>query len=245
MFPILHLGPLAVQVPGLILLIGLWVGLSLSEKEAQRLTLKPDAIYNLVLISLVAGVIGARLAYALRYLSAYAADPLGLVSLNPLTLSLSEGVIFGLIAALIYGRRSGLPLRPTLDALAPTLAVMLVALAASHIASGDAFGAPARLPWSIYLWEDYRHPSQFYELFGALIVLGAWWQLRLKLLGAGSAFLLVAGLSAFAALFLEAFRGDSLITIGGLRTIQLWALVILAGCLVAMRRWREAASVNG
>ena len=51
MFPILHLGPLAVQVPGLILLIGLWVGLSLSEKEAQRLTLKPDAIYNLVQIS--------------------------------------------------------------------------------------------------------------------------------------------------------------------------------------------------
>lgn len=245
MFPILHLGPLAIQVPGLLLLIGLWVGLSLSEKEAQRLTLKPDAIYNLVLISLVAGVIGARLAYALRYLSAYTADPLGLVSLNPSTLSLSEGVIFGLIAALIYGRRSGLPLRPTLDALAPTLAVMLVALAASHIASGDAFGAPARLPWSIYLWEDYRHPSQFYELIGALIVLGAWWQLRHKLLGAGSAFLLVAGLSAFAALFLEAFRGDSLITIGGLRTVQLGALVILAGCLVAMRRWRGAASVNG
>lgn len=36
MYPLLQLGPIAVQVPGLILVLATWLGLSLSEKEAVR-----------------------------------------------------------------------------------------------------------------------------------------------------------------------------------------------------------------
>lgn len=241
MFPILQIGPLAIQVPGLFLLIGVWAGLWLAEREAPRLDLKPDAVYNAAFVGLVAGVIGARLVYVSRFLSAYASDPLGVVSPNPGTLAVTEGMLIGVLAAFVYGARRKLPLRPALDGLAPALAAMMAAIALAHIASGDAFGAPARLPWSIHLWDEYRHPSQIYELIGSLIVLWAWWRFRMRAPFAGFSFLFVVALSAAARIFLEAFRGDSLVMVGGLRAAQVWGIGVLAASLVVMKRWGVTA----
>ncbi len=244
MFPILQLGPLAIQLPGLFLLVGAWIGLSLAEKEAARLNLSGEAIYNLAFTGLVAGLVGARLVYVARYLSAYLSDPLSLLSLNPATLSPVEGLLIGVLAALVYGARRRLSLRPTLDALTPGLAVMGAALALAHLSSGDAFGAPARLPWSIYLWDEYRHPSQAYELMAALGVLGAWRWSRGQGAFAGFNFLLVVALSAAARVFLEAFRGDSFILAGGLRAVQVWGMIVLALCLAWMKRWSRKAVLS-
>ncbi len=245
MFPILQLGPVALQVPGLVLLLGVWLALSLAEKEAARLAplapgLHPDALYRLALVGLVAGLIGARLAYAGRYLGAYAADPLGLISPNPATLAAPEGLFIGVVAAAFYGGRRRMPLRLTLDALAPGLAVMGVGVALAHAASGDAFGAPTQVPWRIYLWDDYRHPSQLYELGAALLVLAAWWRVRQRPAApadSGFNFWLVVALLAGARVFLEAFRGDSLLLPGGLRVAQVWGLLVLGVGLGMMRRW--------
>ena len=62
MFPVLQIGPLALPVPGLALLIGVWIGLWLAEIEAARLGIGPETVYNLAFIGLVAGLLGARLA---------------------------------------------------------------------------------------------------------------------------------------------------------------------------------------
>ena len=237
MFPILQLGPLAIQVPGLFLLAGVWFGLLLSEKEAARLDLSGEAIYNLAFTGLIAGVIGARLVYVARYLSAYAADTLGILSLNPATLAPTEGLFIGAVAMMVYGERRQLPLRPTLDALAPALAVMAAALAFAHLASGDAFGAPVRLPWSIYLWDEYRHPTQVYEMVAAVAVLIGALRRPFGRGGRGLNFLCVVALSALARIFLEAFRGDSLLWPGGFRAAQVAGLGVLGGALGLARGW--------
>ena len=243
MYPILQIGPLALAVPGLALLLGVWIGLHLAESEAARLGLRSDAVDGLVLVGLIAGLVGAQLAYVSRYLAVYAGDPLAVLSLNPATLAPAEGLLIGAAAALLDGARRKLPLRPTLDALAPAAGVMGVAIALSHAASGDAFGAAARLPWSVYLWDEYRHPSQIYELLAALGVLGLWRWARARGPFAGFNFLLVIALSAAARILLEAFRGDSLLIAGGLRAAQVWGLVILAACLGMMWRWSRAATL--
>jgi phosphatidylglycerol---prolipoprotein diacylglyceryl transferase len=142
-FPLIRVGPFLLQLPGLALLLGVWIGSSVAEKEAARLKLNVAAVYNLIFFGLVAGVVGARLAYAARYLSAYLANPLGLLALTPTTLSPNSGVAIGFIVATLYGRQHGLRLHPTLDALAPGLAAFMVTLGVAHIMSGDAFGAPA------------------------------------------------------------------------------------------------------
>jgi phosphatidylglycerol:prolipoprotein diacylglycerol transferase len=237
MFPVLQLGPVAIPVSPLALLIGVWVALELAEREAARLNLSPDAVYRLAVVGLAAGLLGARLAYVARFWNAYALDLWGVFSLNAAALAPADGALIGVTAALVYGARRQLPLRVTLDALAPGLAAMAVAVAVAHVSSGDAFGAAARLPWSVFLWDEYRHPSQLYELIAALGVLGIVWRVRAYAPYSGFNFLLVAALSAATRLFLEAFRGDSLLLGGGWRAAQLWGLLIVVACLVAARYW--------
>lgn len=241
MLPYLRIGPLLLQTPGLALLVGVWVGLSLTEKQSVRLKLKPDAVYNLVFFGLISGIIGARLAYVARFLNAYIESPLSIFSINPNTLSPTDGLLIGLLVAISYGYRKGLPLRPTLDALAPGLAAFMLALGVSHILSGDAFGAKTDLPWRVFLWNEYRHPTQVYETLAALVVLLIVWLRPVGQPGRGLNFLLVVALSAGARLFLEAFRGDSVIWTGGLRAAQVVALLLLAATLWLVKSWSQAS----
>jgi phosphatidylglycerol:prolipoprotein diacylglycerol transferase len=232
-----RLGPFLIQVPGIALLLGVWVGLFLTEREANRLHLKPNLIYNLVFIGIVSGIVGARLTYVVRYLSAYIETPLSLFAINSNTLSLYEGFLIGLGVAIFYGYRKKLPLRPTLDALAPGLALFLISIGLAQFLSGDAFGAPTNLPWSIYLWNDYRHPSQIYEIVAGSIIFLVVYKRPLGQPGQGINFLLVIILSAAARVFLEAFRGDSLIWGDGYRAPQVIGVLVLLGSLWLMRVW--------
>jgi len=238
-FPFLRLGPFLLQLPGLALLAGVWVGSSLADKEATRLKLKPGAISNLIFYALVAGIIGARLGYAARYLSTYLANPLGLLALTPATLLPLAGILAGVAVAGLFGRRKQLPLRPTLDALAPGLAAFLVTAGMANILSGDGFGSPTNVPWAIYLWDENRHPSQIYETLAALVIFVVEWKRPLGRPGAGVNFLLVVALSAAARVFLEAFRGDSLIWPGGFRAAQVIGLVVLAASWRLMQAWNH------
>jgi prolipoprotein diacylglyceryltransferase len=237
MYPYLRLGPFLLQLPGLAMLAGIWVGLLLAEKEAEKLRLRPSDIYNSVFYGLVAGLIGARLVYAGRYWSAYVDDPLSLVALNPNTLSPVRGLFIALIASVLYGWRKKLPLRSTLDALTPGLALFMVFFALAHFLSGDAFGAPTQLPWAIYLWDDYRHPSQIYEFATALGIFLLVWRWPQGKPGSGLNFLVLISLMATSRLFLEAFRGDSLLLAAGLRAAQVVSLTILLASLGLMKIW--------
>jgi prolipoprotein diacylglyceryltransferase len=234
MLPILHLGPLAIQTPGLALIFGLWVGLALVERQAARHGSDPARLYNLAFIGLAAGIIGARLAYLGQHLSAFTADPLSIVSLNPGLLDLWGGIGAGIVAAALYGSRQKMPLWPTLDALTPLFGVFAIALGLAHLASGQAYGIVTNLPWAIELWGARRHPWQVYEILAATIILWLTWPRKPQpvagdqLLQAGIRFWAFAALSAGMRLFLEAWRADSEVLLNGLRTDQLAAWVVLA-----------------
>jgi phosphatidylglycerol:prolipoprotein diacylglycerol transferase len=237
MLPSLSIGPFFLQTPGLALLIGVWVGLSLAEKEALSLKFKKDQVYNLVFVGLLAGIVGARIVYAIRFLDIYLDDPLSLFALNPGTLSPSGGIFLGLLAAILYGIWKKLPLRKTLDAFAPGLAVFMIFWGLTHLLSGDAFGSATDLPWAINLWDENRHPTQIYEI---LLAVGVFIVIRKRPLGRpgdGINFLLYVALISAARLFLEAFRGDSLIWVGGFRAAQLISLSTLMVCLWLIRKW--------
>lgn len=234
MFPILQLGPLALRLPGLFVLIGIWLGTWLIDREAPRHKVSGAALNRLVFYGLIAGIVGARLAYASRYVTIYAEDPLSVLSLNPGTLAPAEGILIGLTAAIVLGRRWRLPLWPSLDALTPSLSVFALLLGIAHLSSGDAFGAPSSVPWSIELWGAQRHPTQVYEILLAAAVLLAVRRLRRVPAFPGFLFLVWVAMAAASRLFLEGFRGDSVTVFGTLRGAQLASLAVLALALVSV-----------
>jgi phosphatidylglycerol:prolipoprotein diacylglycerol transferase len=239
MFPIIQVGPAALQVPGLVLLSGLWIGLTLAERRVHRRSKDPGYLYNLIFIVIIAGVIGARLSYAATYPNAFASNPRSLISLNPGLLDPLAGALVAAMAAAIYLFRKNLPLWSTLDDLTILFAVMGVAFGISHFASGSAFGIPTEVPWGIHLWGANRHPTQIYEIVLAIIALivimlldRTDWSLT-----PGNLFLSFISLSAVSRLFLEAFRGDSILLESGFRIAQIVSWLVLASCLLLLG-WR-------
>jgi phosphatidylglycerol---prolipoprotein diacylglyceryl transferase len=237
MFPTLQLGPLAIPVAPLSLILGVWLGLSLTEKFAKKRGQNADALYNLTFIAILSGIVGARLFFAVQNFSAFAQTPLSLFSRETGSLDPFGGFAFALLAALLYGRRANLKLWPTLDSLTPLFAVFAIGMGVARLASGTAFGMETSLPWGIELWGAIRHPTQVYEIGLALIILLwlGWWA-RDQQTGSGSLFLLFVALTAGAQLFVEGFRGDSTLLPGGIRAGQMLAWFVLSGSIWGLNR---------
>ena len=245
MFPYLHLGPFILPMASLALLVGLWTGLAFIEREASRLKINESTLSNAIFYSLVAGLVGARVGYALEFPALYLSKPLSLLSLTPTTLSPLTGLAVGLIAFAMFVQRKAMSIRPTLDAMAPGLAFFMAFVGLAHILSGDAYGTTTNVPWAIRLWNEYRHPSQFYETFLALIIFLIARERFLKPEGAGMNFLLTGALSSASRVFLEAFRGDSIFWPGGFREAQVIALIIMSISFYWMRKWMSLDSTEG
>jgi phosphatidylglycerol---prolipoprotein diacylglyceryl transferase len=228
MFPTIQLGPLNIQVPGLIIIISMWAGLSLSEKSARRNGYPADKLYNLVLISLLAGVIGARLSFALNNIYAFSKSFSSIFSLNPGLLDPFGGTVTALLAAFIYGHKNHLGIWSTLDTLTPFFAVVMIGIGVSHLSSGNAYGEETSLPWGFHLWGEVRHPSQVYEIAASCVTLLIIWRDFSKTASPGMHFLKLIIITSIWKIFLEGFRGDSQITAAGIRSNQVIALIILA-----------------
>ena len=240
MFPVIHFGPLSIQARGFILLASFWLAAEAAERSAKRLGVRGDVVYSLAFIAALAGLLGARAGYVIEHWAAYQSDPIAIFALNFNTLSPLAGVVTGVAAAYLYARRKGVANRRLLDALTPGFIVFAAGLALADLASGDAYGAPSSLPWAIELWGAARHPAQLYQ-FITVIVIGVI-VFKTKRSFDGLWFGLFVALYAGSRLFLEGFRGDSE-TIGGVRTAQVWSLIILLIALIALRQWARVAAL--
>jgi phosphatidylglycerol:prolipoprotein diacylglycerol transferase len=96
MFPVFQIGHVAFQAPGLILIAGVYLALSLADRFAPVHGIPPAKLDNLVFIALAAGAVGGRMSYALENLSAFIASPLSLVSPNYQLFDLPGGLLIGL-----------------------------------------------------------------------------------------------------------------------------------------------------
>ncbi|MCX8024844.1 MAG: prolipoprotein diacylglyceryl transferase [Thermanaerothrix sp.] len=227
MFPILHVGPLSINASILILLTGLWTALWVGKKQSPTISRSFSLYENLVLTALLAGIIGARLGYAVQNISAFMSDPLALITPSPKMLDLPAGILAASLAALVYSHHHSMKLWKTLDHLTPSAAVFASAVHLADLASGNAYGAPTRVPWCINLWNECRHPTQVYAFILATGILFLTLYTSRYDLPEGFQFWFFIGLSALARLLVEPFRGDSVILVGIFRQAQIIAWLVL------------------
>jgi len=251
MAPYLSIFGFSLQAYPLFVLIAVAAGLWLAARQARWLGLDADHVYNLGFYSLLAMLVGARLAYVIGNWPAYQDAPLSALSPTTTAFAWPEGVVVGAIVALIYWLRYRLPVGLTLDAIAPGLALAMAIERLGAFLGGLNFGEPTALPWGVFMWGEVRHPVQIYEMLALLVILAIllWQQerrsvdkLRTKPFD-GYIFVLFIALYAASRLFLEAFRADAPLISGGLRGIQLVALaVLLVAVWYLYRRHFSAAS---
>jgi phosphatidylglycerol---prolipoprotein diacylglyceryl transferase len=237
MFPVIRIGPLSLQAPGLMLLLSLWIGITLVEKSAKAYKVSAEKLSNLILLALVAGILGARIAYIAQFPQVFAGNLLNIFSLNPGLLDITGGIATAIISAFIYGQKKEMHMWKTLDALIPFFGMLAIGLATSNLAAGNAFGMETMLPWGIELWGAVRHPTQIYTMIGALVALNLIWPPKQNARKeAGVGFLTFIAYTAGYTLLIEAFRGDSTLIWGGIRMGQVVAWIILAVVLWGLEK---------
>jgi phosphatidylglycerol:prolipoprotein diacylglycerol transferase len=246
MLPILHIGPLAIQLPGLLLLLGLWLGLSLAEKHSRRSGVSANQIYTITLVALLSAAFSARAVYVFCNITAFIDSPGGIFSLNKELLDPWGGILGACLPTLYFIRRYKLSAWSLIDALTPILAVLMIAIHLSNLASGNGYGLPSSLPWAIFVFGEWRHPTQVYELITAVIILVIFWpgKPRTHNNPKGLYTLHFIAASAGSRLFFEAFRGDSTIIRGGFRNEQVISWLILALILWLISRRIQQGTSN-
>ena len=236
MFPVINVGPAAIQAPGLILLVGFWLSLNLAGRRAKFEGVPENAVYNAGFIGLLFGLIGARLGYVMQHWAAYQNDLSGILALTTEALSTPIGLVVGIGAAALYMYRYRTPLPVLLDVLAPALALLLSFIGLANLSSGSAYGSTTRLPWAIELWGARRHPTQIYEMLAGVVTLGVlWWSVRRRPF-TGHLFLLFLLIYGASRLFLDAFRAEPWILPGGYRAVQVISLATVLLSLWLMGR---------
>jgi len=217
----------------ILVLAAAWLGLTLSEKRADRHGLNPNELNNLLFAALLAYIVGGRLFYAAEHLNAFIKSPFSLVSINITLFDIWGALVAAFITGFVYSQRRRMSLLPSLDALTPFFATLAVGIGFSHLATGAAFGQETTLPWGINLWSATRHPTQIYEIIASLLTLGLLW-FRKADSKPGSDFLFFVALTSASQVLISGFRGDSTLILGGLRAEQIAAWVILLVSLIGI-----------
>ncbi len=244
MYPVLQIGGASIQTPGLALLVGVWIALDIFSREAGRRRQNAEHAYNAGFYALIGGLIAARLSFVVLHFESYLDSPLSIFSILPGSALPNVGFIAGIIVWLVFLKRKNTLKLEMLDAAAPALAILAVAVAAANFLSGDGYGLETSLPWAIDLWSAKRHPTQIYELLGALAVFGFLWRYRTRWSFDGAASLAWVISYSVVRLVLEAFRADSWLLLGNLRGIQVVSLLaIVAVMLLLARRAQKSRGV--
>jgi len=182
------LGPLQIHTLGFFIALGAAAGISLTVREARRLGLNEEKVLNLLLWTLLGGILGARLGYVLVYQPGYyLSHPLAVLRLDQGGLSIHGGILGGLAVALGYTRRHALPFWPLADAAAPGL---ILAQAIGRTGC-DVFGVPMARPWpwGVMVGGTLVHPVQVYEFLLDYFLFYVLWRRRTKVSFPGQLFL--------------------------------------------------------
>ena len=97
------------------------IGLATIGNGDAKSQVHPEVVVtDLTFVTILVGIVGARLFHILENLDQFASDPWGMIFTRS-GLSIFGGLILGTLAGLICVRRWKLPLKPMLDAAAPAM----------------------------------------------------------------------------------------------------------------------------
>lgn len=156
------IGPFHVYFFGLMIAISIITAVFFAEWQASKKGIKEDIMFNLAIVGVIGGIVGARLFYILFYNpSFYFSHPMDIFKITEGGLSIHGGLVVAIVTGYIYAIRVKISFFKLAD-----IAVVAMALAQGIGRVGcDVFGKAMTnvMPWGIIVSGNILHPAQVYE----------------------------------------------------------------------------------
>ncbi len=173
--PSLHLGPIPIEIFGVFVLLGIWVGTRLAAGRAARQGLDGKVIVDFIFWGALSGIFFGHLVHVVAYKPEDLANPLNLLKFWD-GLSSFGGLLGGVVAAVVYFRVRKLRFMDYADALAlgtaPGWGIARIGCFAVH----DHPGLPSDFFLAVAFPGGSRHDLGLYDalwLFAITVVLYA------------------------------------------------------------------------
>ena len=266
-----RLGPLTIYWYGIIIMTAALVGGTVASFEAKRRGENEEHIWNMLMIVVVLGIVGARLYHVFSSPAGtnlgwayYREHPWAIFEIWNGGLGIYGAVVGGLLGILLYTYRARLNLLRYLDIGAPALLIGQAIGRWGNFANQELYGPPTTLPWGITI-DQYHHIPPFNDLsqyplttrfhpdflyeslwnlvgFGLMLILGRKFSNRLK---DGDLFLIYLIWYPLGRIWVESLRPDAW-TIGSIPTAQIVSavLIVIAAAVLAIRHRNRPAALT-
>ena len=162
---VLHFGAFGVRWYGIFMAISMAIGMYYLVRRGQRVGVDEDTVYNFALLTILGGVIGARLVYVLTNWMYFVQNPGQIPQIQLGGISIQGAMIGGLAVAMWYAYRKALPMWALMDGTVPGIAAGIFLVRIGNIFNGEILGHPAAILGGM------RQPAQVYEM---IMGLGLW-----------------------------------------------------------------------
>ena len=160
MFPrLFHIGNFYLPTYGVLVATGVLIGLWISVRNSEKQGINGDDAWNLGILVVLAGIIGAKILYIINDWSTYSNNWREIFSLNTLQAGgvFSGGLVAGLLTAAWYIRRHHMPTLRTVDGFAPGLAFGHVLGRFGCFSAGCCYGKPTNHFWGVTFTNQLAH----------------------------------------------------------------------------------------
>ena len=240
---------LKVYYYGIALAFAILMGTIASEWAGRKfMQFQKDVAVEMAPYLVLFGIVGARLYYCMLNFEFYSKFPTEILAIRHGGISIHGAILGGLIGLLIFSYRRKISALKLTDVCAIGLPIAQALGRWGNFFNSEAFGYPTNLPWKLFVpiqnrpipYQGYEffHPAFLYEsvldflIFIVIVLLAKYWTKRKD----GNLALIYLILYSLARIFVEHFRIDSVLYIGGISVAIIVSVVIIfmAGLLLVI-----------
>jgi phosphatidylglycerol:prolipoprotein diacylglycerol transferase len=250
-----ELGPFTIHMYGIMLALGALAAVAIAYIEAKRRGEDPEQLFNMALIVIPLGVIGARAYHVIDKWDFYSANPGEII--GGAGLGIFGAVAGGAIGLIIYTTWRRLNTLRWMDILAPGVLLAQGIGRWGNYFNQELYGYPTELPWGIFIAPENRLPGfENFEHFHPMFLYESLWNITgfaimmiagRKLIGwlkDGDIFIMYLIWYGVGRFILEGFKIE-VWSIGGIPTAR-WisAAMVIIGLAILAYRHRKPTSVE-
>lgn len=256
----ISVGPFTIYWYGVIIAFGIFLGLYLASKEAERLGLEKDLMTDLLIFAAPVAIIFARIYYVTFEWKQYVGQPWwNWLAIWEGGIAIHGALIGAVLTAIIFSRIKKVSFWQIADITAPSIILGQAIGRWGNFMNQEAHGGPV----SKAFYENFMqylpsfivdqmcidgvlyHPTFLYESVWNVIVFALllWMRYKINPLR-GEIFLTYLVAYSVGRFFIEGLRTDSLMLLGILRQAQVLSLLLIIGAIIIILYRRKVLQVN-